>query len=104
MNKIVGLIYLVTLFQERCFAPTTSISPDGCIIDGRHFRPGEDISRGTFGLWCFGSYCSENGEVISWDEWNCNNETPTWPNIQKPSTTQQESSPFAYTTVIQTEP
>ncbi|KAL3878311.1 hypothetical protein ACJMK2_030674 [Sinanodonta woodiana] len=62
MNKIVGLIYLVTLFQERCFAPTTPISPDGCIIDGRHFRPGEDISRETKGLWCFGLYCSETGE------------------------------------------
>ncbi|KAL3878313.1 hypothetical protein ACJMK2_030676 [Sinanodonta woodiana] len=67
MSKLVGLIYLVTLFQESCLAPATPKFPLGCIFDGRHFLPGEEISRGREGSWCFGKYCSRDRHIIFWD-------------------------------------
>ncbi|KAK3575949.1 hypothetical protein CHS0354_001152 [Potamilus streckersoni] len=88
MNKVVVLLYLLTLYQEGCVAMTTS-SIVGCIIEGRYFQPGEEISRGTEGSWCHGSICSGNGIIMEWDG-KCGTDVSTWPNIRQPTTTQQE--------------
>ena len=50
--------------------PTT---PLGCLVDGKFYEPGEEISSGIDreSGWCYGSYCSYDGVEIPWDNFNC---------------------------------
>ncbi|KAK3577674.1 hypothetical protein CHS0354_018716 [Potamilus streckersoni] len=82
---IVRCFLLLCLYLVDCFSAMSAALPLKCIYDGRYFQPGEEISREKLGSWCFGSYCNEDGDVISWDDWNCNIETPT---INLPTTQQ----------------
>ncbi|XP_048576288.1 mucin-2 isoform X2 [Nematostella vectensis] len=50
---------------------STALPRYGCYENDRWYRPGAEISRGQSGSWCYGTYCSESGEVIAWDDWNC---------------------------------
>ena len=58
-----------TTFPE----PTTVPRQLGCEVDGKFYLPGEEISSGIDkdANWCYGSYCSEDGYTIAWDNWNC---------------------------------
>ncbi|KAL3878318.1 hypothetical protein ACJMK2_030681 [Sinanodonta woodiana] len=76
---------LLCLYLIDCLSATPAAVPIRCIFDGRYFQPGEEISRETLGSWCSGYYCDEDGNVISWDKWNCNNDIPT---IKVPTTQQ----------------
>ena len=51
--------------------PVTEI--DGCYVNGKVFRSGETISSNydKTSNWCYGTYCSESGSIINWDNWNC---------------------------------
>lgn len=54
----------------------------GCFQDGEWYPPGTEISNGTDGIgWCYGSFCSDDSQIVEWDNWNCES------NIQTPSTT-----------------
>lgn len=59
--------------------PPTTI-PFGCQgDDGNVYRPGEKISEGfdETSNWCYGSYCSQDGNIIQWDNFNCKTTPPT---------------------------
>lgn len=57
-------------------APTPT-TPLGCSHNGDWYPPGGEISRGLGGKgWCYGMICGEDGQVISWDDWNCDESTP----------------------------
>ena len=44
----------------------------GCEYDGKFYSYGERFAEGNDGQgWCYGMYCSENGETIAWDNFNC---------------------------------
>ena len=49
-------------------APTT---PPGCYYNGQFYPPGE-IESGNDGQgWCYGTYCTDDYHVISWDNFSC---------------------------------
>ncbi|CAH1780308.1 unnamed protein product [Owenia fusiformis] len=65
--------------------PTTP--PGGCV-------PGETLSEGKQvqpdgKVWCYGSYCDDNGEIIHWDDWDCE---PTETTTVPPKTTEPTSN------------
>ena len=45
--------------------------PPGCELDGKFYMPGEEISKGVDGNWCYGMFCGEDGHLIAWDNWDC---------------------------------
>jgi hypothetical protein len=45
--------------------------PRGCHANGKWYQPGETISRGQSGNWCYMSMCDQNGQVIHGDDFNC---------------------------------
>ena len=54
--------------------------PFGCQGDnGKVYGPGEKISEGfdETSNWCYGSYCSHDGNIIQWDNFNCKTTPPT---------------------------
>eukprot|EP00112_Aurelia_sp_Birch-Aquarium-sp1_P024000 Seg7387.2 transcript_id=Seg7387.2/GoldUCD/mRNA.D3Y31 product="hypothetical protein" protein_id=Seg7387.2/GoldUCD/D3Y31 len=66
--------------------PTTLPTRRGCYENGKFFPPGSDISEGydESSDWCYGSICDTNGEVISWDTWNCKKKSTTPPAATTP--------------------
>lgn len=57
----------------------TTTAPAGCYIDGHFYPPGSDISRGEdrASNWCYGTFCSEDGNILQWDNFNCFTTLPT---------------------------
>ena len=57
--------------------PTTqSPSPEpahhGCFHNGKWYSPGSDITKGSDDKgWCYGTFCTADGGVVAWDNWNC---------------------------------
>lgn len=52
--------------------PTTlPPTPVGCYQSGKWFSPGSVISRGSSYGWCYGTYCDDQGNIVSWDDWSC---------------------------------
>ena len=53
--------------------PILRIPPAGCSYNGKVYAPGSEISKGEDreNNWCFGSYCSHDGQIIYWDDFNC---------------------------------
>ena len=72
----------------------TTIPPYGCYSNGEIYKPGESISEGydEYSDWCYGQYCDENGNIISWDTWNCKRQ-PTLPPTTLPTTAPQTEIP-----------
>jgi len=58
--------------------PTTK--PYGCYDKGKYYYPGEEMENGYHqqSNWCYGTFCSDYGSIIHWDNWNCKT-TPTTP-------------------------
>lgn len=63
--------------------PTPSRStptPLGCLQNGVWYPAGSEISRGTDGKgWCFGVFCTHDGSLQLWDNFNCKTSPPTTP-------------------------
>ena len=58
--------------------PTTK--PSGCFDQGVWYPRGSEISRGSDGKgWCYGKICSDDGQVQSWDNFDCDKTTTTQP-------------------------
>ncbi|CAH1790052.1 unnamed protein product, partial [Owenia fusiformis] len=68
----------VTTTPKIATTPSTTI-PAGCLYEGIFYYPGEDIpaASGQDGNWCYGAYCSEDGQILSWDNFNCGPSTTT---------------------------
>ena len=49
----------------------------GCTgSDGKWYPADSEVSRGSDGNgWCYGTYCSHDGNLIAWDDWNCETTT-----------------------------
>ena len=78
----------------------------GCTgLDGKWYPAGSEVSRGSDGNgWCYGTYCSHDGNLIAWDDWNCKT-TTTGPvsssSIPPPtSTSNPTTSPTPYSTTV----
>ena len=58
--------------------PTTNPTPPpGCFYNGKFYPPG-DIDSGDNGHgWCYGTYCTDDYQVISWDNFNCGTTSTT---------------------------
>ena len=66
-----------------------STKPPGCYDDnGKYYPPGSQISKGEDreSNWCFGSYCSYDGQVLQWDNFNCYPTPTTTPSSAPPPT------------------
>ena len=86
---------------------TGSSTPFGCQgDDGKIYGPGEMISEGFDENWCYGKYCSDDGNVINWDDFNCKTTTPLPTTVSSttspPTTVSSTTSPP--TTVSSTTP
>ena len=58
--------------------PSTIPTPLGCLQNGIWYPPGSDISRGSDGEgWCYGEYCTHDGQLQLWDDFNCKTSSPT---------------------------
>eukprot|EP00794_Sanderia_malayensis_P001391 gene1391-1534_t len=90
--------FVTTPPAPMTYPPTTIPFRHGCFSDGRFFQPGEDISEGydQRSDWCYGSYCSYNGDILQWDKWNCRG-TPTtappYPTTEPPYPTTEPHYP-----------
>ncbi|XP_053400534.1 mucin-5B-like [Mercenaria mercenaria] len=55
--------------------PTTPTTTEGnrCFYDGIYYQAGTVISKGEDkdGNWCYGAVCSDSGQVLYWDDFNC---------------------------------
>ena len=79
--------------------PTTV--PIGCEMDGKWYAPGSDIGSGSDGHgWCYGTYCSDDGHVITWDNFNC--DPTTMPPTTAPPTTMPPTTMPPPDTVVTT--
>lgn len=69
--------------KETSSAPTT-FPPQptqlGCLQNGVWYAPGSEISRGSDGQgWCYGLYCTDDGQLQMWDDFNCTTESTPAP-------------------------
>lgn len=78
----------------------------GCTgLDGKWYPAGSEVSRGSDGNgWCYGTYCSHDGNLIAWDDWNCKTAT-TGPVCSSPipvptSTPNPTTSPTPSSTTV----
>ena len=56
--------------------PTT---PPGCYYDGHIYPPGK-IKTGSDGLgWCYGTFCTDDYQVVAWDIFTCESTSPSPP-------------------------
>ena len=82
--------------------PPYFTTPPGCYDNGKFYPPGSDISEGydESSDWCYGSKCDENGQIISWDTWNCKKKSTTPPTTTAPPipTTPPDTTPPYFTT------
>ena len=71
--------------------PSSTPSPQpihaGCFQDGEWYPPGSEISNGRDGNgWCYGSICSDDSQIVEWNNWNCESKTQTPPTTLGPTT------------------
>ena len=67
--------------------PTPEPARPGCHHNGKWYPPGSDISKGSDGKgWCYGTFCTADGEVAAWDNWDCDPTTED-PSSESPSST-----------------
>ncbi|KAL4235234.1 hypothetical protein ACF0H5_006872 [Mactra antiquata] len=75
---------------------TTTVLP-GCYVGGIYYEPGQPISSGQKGNWCFTKYCDRNGQFMYGDDFSCSSTTtldpPTTTNTAPPTTTPPTSTP-----------
>lgn len=58
--------------------PSTTTTPLGCLQNGVWYPAGSEISRGSDGEgWCYGEYCTHDGKLQLWDDFNCKTSLPT---------------------------
>ena len=73
--------------------PDTTEKPTevGCIdLDGKWYPAGSEVSRGSDGNgWCYGLFCSHDGSLTPWDNFNCKPTTtgPATSTTDAPTTT-----------------
>lgn len=64
-----------TTTETSSSPPTTTPhtpTPLGCLQNGIWYPPGSEISRGSDGEgWCYGEYCTHDGQLQLWDDFNC---------------------------------
>lgn len=65
------LTTIPTTADEITSVPTTL--PTGCSYDTLHYNTGEMIYEkyDAHENWCYGLVCSEGGQLVYWDKWNC---------------------------------
>ncbi|KAL4235232.1 hypothetical protein ACF0H5_006870 [Mactra antiquata] len=76
----VGSVYGISIpnYMTTSTTPQTTTKAPGCKTDdGRYYAPGEEISRGQDGNWCYGTFCGDDGTLMAWDNFNCGSTTPT---------------------------
>ena len=67
--------------------PPTTTPPRGCYYNGQFYPPGE-IENGSDGQgWCYGTYCTDDYHVVSWDNFNCGPTTTLPPTTIPPHPT-----------------
>ncbi|XP_052094232.1 uncharacterized protein LOC127730131 [Mytilus californianus] len=64
------------LQEPDCPRPTTTTTtlsgPIGyCFYNGHNYNPGQQISHGQSGNWCYSTYCSYDGQILNADNFNC---------------------------------
>ena len=71
----------MTITETPSSTPSTSPTPTtplGCLENDVWYPPGSEMSRGTDGEgWCFGAYCTDDGHIQLWDDFNCKTSPPT---------------------------
>ena len=74
--------------------PTTTPRPlHGCEYEGQFYSPGEKFGEGNDGQgWCYGSYCTEDGYIVVWDNFNCHS-TSSMPDTTTYFTTRKITTP-----------
>ncbi|XP_063423378.1 uncharacterized protein LOC134707506 [Mytilus trossulus] len=65
-----------TLHEPDYPRPTTTTTTLGgpigyCFFNGHHYSPGQEISHGQSGNWCYSTYCSYDGQILNADNFNC---------------------------------
>ena len=66
---------------------TTTPTPVGCLQNDVWYPAGSEISRGSDGEgWCFGVYCTHDGSLQLWDDFNCKTTTTLPPTPTTPPT------------------
>ena len=85
--------------SDRKEESTTLVKAIGCYDDGKVYPLGGKISSeyDESSNWCYGKYCSMDGQIISWDRWNCKSTTSqptTVPFVEpEPETTTTTTAP-----------
>ena len=73
---------------------TTTPRQPGCVHNGVFYSPGEEIERGQTGNWCYGTICSDDGSIMSWDNFDCEpTTTPKRTTLRPPTTTTPPKPP-----------
>lgn len=79
-------------------AITTIPPPFGCEYDGKLYFPGESFNEGNDEKgWCYGLYCTENGDIIAWDNFDCGPSTQPTTAPPFPPTTSKVTTPPQHT-------
>ena len=80
--------------------PTTQ-EPIGCSLNDNFYEPGTEIERSEDKdqNWCYGILCSDSGEILYWDDFNCfTTALPPTTTGSTPSITTAGSTPSITTT------
>ena len=76
--------YVYTWDNFNCLSTTTPMpttvpptTPPGCYYNGEYYPPGE-IESGSDGQgWCYGTYCTDDYQLVAWDNFSCLSTTST---------------------------
>lgn len=52
-------------------AESTNHRSDGCVFNGKWYKPLMEIEHGQYGDWCYGSYCNHESIIVHWDNHKC---------------------------------
>ena len=67
----------VTTTETPSSTPSTTPTSLGCLQNGVWYPAGSEISRGSDGEgWCYGEYCTYDGKLQLWDDFNCKTSLP----------------------------
>ena len=68
----------MTITETPSSTHSTTPTPLGCLQNGVWYPAGSEISRGSDGEgWCYGEYCTRDGKLQLWDDFNCKTSPPT---------------------------
>lgn len=75
--------------------------PPGCYDNGKSYPPGTSIYEGfdEASNWCYGQYCDDYGDIISWDTWECKKTTSPPTTSPLPPTTEMIPTTAESTTI-----